>query len=121
MLKFMVLFQKPKDPLAVSVFENAYNDFLALIERMPDIQRRQVVNVLSSPMGQPRYYRILEIYFKDQAAMESSLRSPAGQEAGSELGRRFRVGTYESLFAEVYEETGGSTPPVNTTPAKDGE
>jgi len=107
MVKFMIGFQKPR---SLSMFENAYNDLLALVERMPDIQRRQVVNVLGSPAGDPPFYRILEIYFESKEALEASLRSPAGQEAGAELGRRFVVGTYQAFFAEVYEEEGGQTP-----------
>ncbi|MCB9449819.1 MAG: hypothetical protein H6672_00175 [Anaerolineaceae bacterium] len=116
MIKFMVLFHKG-DLLAQSRFESAYNDFLALIERMPNIERRQVVNVLGSPLGAVPYNRILEIYFKDKATLEASLKSPTGQEAGSELSRRFKPGTYETLFAEVYEEAGGSTPPTNSADA----
>lgn len=107
MVKFMMLFHKTDD---LDTFENRYNDFLALIERMPDIQRRQVINVLGSPIGQPRYYRILEIYFNDVAQMQDSLRSKAGQEAGGELARRFPADTVEAMFAEVYEEAGGRTP-----------
>jgi uncharacterized protein (TIGR02118 family) len=109
MVKFMILFRKPKD---MDAFENRYNDFLALVERMPDVERRQVISVLGSPVGEPRYYRVLEIYFADQARMEASLRSKPGQEAGGELTRRFPAGTFEAIFAEVYEEAGGSTPPT---------
>lgn len=107
MVKFMMMFQKPTDETA---FEGAYNDLLALVERMPDIERRQVVSVLGSPMGAARYHRVLELYFADNARMEASLRSKAGQEAGGELGKRFPAGTFEVMYAEVYEETGGSTP-----------
>jgi uncharacterized protein (TIGR02118 family) len=106
MVKFMILFRKAADSEA---FENRYNDFLALIERMPDIQRRQVISVLGSPVGEARYYRILEIYFADMGQMEASLRSKAGQEAGGELARRFPADTFEAMFAEVYEEAGGRT------------
>ena len=106
MVKFMITFRQPEN---LPVFESAYNDLLALIERMPDIQRRQVVSVLGSPLGQASYYRILEIYFESQERLEESLKSKAGQEAGAELGRRFKGGSYEALFAEVYEEAGGRT------------
>lgn len=106
MIKFMITFRRPEN---VSLFENAYNDLLALIERMPDVQRRQVVNVLGSPVGEPPYYRILEVYFESQEQMEAALRSKAGQEAGAELGRRFPAGTYQALYAEVFEEAGGRT------------
>jgi uncharacterized protein (TIGR02118 family) len=107
MVKFIITFRRPQN---ASAFENAYNDFLALVERMPEITRRQVVAVLGSPVGDPPYYRILEVYYDSLEKLEASLKSKAGQEAGSELGRRFPAGSYESLFAEVYEEDGGQTP-----------
>lgn len=106
MFKFMVMFHKPTN---MDAFENAYNDFLALVERMPDVKRRQVIDVVGSPIGQSRVYRILEVYFDDQPTMEAALNSERGQEAGGEL-RRFPKGTFEMLFAQVYEEDGGFTP-----------
>ena len=107
MVKFMITFSTPAN---VDVFERAYNDLLALVERMPDIERRQVVNVLGSPLGEAPYYRILEIYYASVEQMEASLRSEAGQATGAELGRRFTAGKYSAFYAEVYEEAGGSTP-----------
>ena len=107
MVKFIITFSMPAN---VDVFEKAYNDLLALVERMPNIERRQVVNVLGSPIGEAPYYRILEIYYASVEQMEASLRSSAGQETGAELGRRFTVGKYSAFYAEVYEEAGGSTP-----------
>jgi hypothetical protein len=108
MVKFMILFRQPETD-DTDTFERRYNEFLALIERMPDISRRQVVTALGSPIGALPFFRILEIYFNDLAQMEASLRSKAGQEAGGELVRRFPQGSFETVFAEVYEEAGGST------------
>jgi uncharacterized protein (TIGR02118 family) len=108
MVKFMITFRKPQN---LAAFESAYNAFLALIERMPEIERRQVAAVLGSPAGEAPYYRILEVYFENIEKLEASLKSKQGQEAGSELGRRFPNGSYEALIAEVYEEQGGQTPP----------
>jgi len=105
MMKFVVMFRTPDAP---ADFENAYNDFLALVERMPHIQRRQVVHIMGSPLGEAPYYRMLEIYFDTQEDMQESLMSPAGQEAGNEL-RRFAPDTFDVQFAAVYEETGGRT------------
>jgi uncharacterized protein (TIGR02118 family) len=107
MVKFMMMFHRPIVP---SAFETAYNDLLALVERMPDVARRQVVDVIGSPVGAAAYHRFLEVYYENQAQMEASLRSPAGQEAGAELVKRFPKGSFETMFAEVYEEAGGSTP-----------
>lgn len=110
MIKFIILFHQPAK---IETFENAYQDFLALIERMPHILRRQVVHITGSPQGTPKYYRILEIYFESVDKQQEALLSDIGQEAGKEIGR-FPKGTVELLFADVYEEDGGSTP----TPAE---
>lgn len=106
MIKFVIMFREPDD---MAEFENAYNDFLALVERMPDIKRRQVVHVLGSPMGKAPYHRLLEIYFDTEDILKASLMSKAGQEAGNELAR-FKEDSFDVQFAEVYEEDGGSTP-----------
>jgi uncharacterized protein (TIGR02118 family) len=106
MYKFMIMFRQPAD---TSEFDGIFTDFLALVERMPLIQRRQMVHVNGSPQGTPPYYRGLEIYFASEAAMREALLSQAGQEAGNELGR-FQNGLFDVYFAEVYEEAGGSTP-----------
>ena len=106
MVKFMILFAKPENQ---AEFENTYNDFFSLIERMPDIARRQVIDVLGSPIGQTNLFRILEVYFEDRETMEAALRSKPGQEAGDEL-RRLKPGSFEMIFAELYEEEGGQTP-----------
>lgn len=106
MIKFMVMFRQPEN---AERFENMYQDFLALVERIPHIRRRQVVHVTGSPSGAAEYYRILEIYFESQKIMEETLQSEAGQEAGAEL-YRLPKDSFELLYADVYEEEGGSTP-----------
>jgi len=110
MIKFMVMFRQAQQAENEEQFEDAYNDFLALVERMPHIQRRQVVHVTGSPRGKAPYARILELYFDDQEKLQASLMSKAGQEAGNELAR-FESDSFDVQFAEVYEEAGGSTPP----------
>lgn len=111
MFKFMIIFHQPDD---VDRFENSYNDLLALVERMPNIQRRQVINVVGSPLGASPYYRILEVYYPDKTTLDKSLLSQAGQEAGGQLGS-FPPGSFEMIFAEVYEEEGGRTPSAPST------
>ena len=106
MIKFMILFSQPED---AERFENVYQDFLALVERMPNILRRQVVHVTGSPLGAPEIYRILELYFESTETQNDALLSIAGQEAGKEL-QRLPTGSYQLLHADVYEEEGGSTP-----------
>ena len=110
MIKFMVMFRQPVN---VGRFENTYQDFLALVERIPNILRRQVVHVISGPAGPSEYYRILELYFESQQVQNESLMSAAGQEAGAEL-YRLPKDSFELLYADVYEEEGGSTPVVES-------
>lgn len=105
MFKFMLMFYQPSDPLA---FEDSYQHLLGLIERMPDIQRRQVIHVVGSPTGPSKFYRILEVYYADQSQMNQSLLSPAGQEAGQQI-QSFSPESFELAFADVYEEAGGAT------------
>ncbi|QPC82555.1 EthD family reductase [Phototrophicus methaneseepsis] len=104
MSKFVVMFRHPAE---MHVFENIYTDFLSLVERMPDIQRRQVVHLTGSPMGETPYYRVLELYFADEAAMRQALMSPAGQEAGGEL-ERFGPDSILIWYGDEYEDDGGS-------------
>lgn len=106
MFKFMLMFYQPPD---LEAFENRYQDLLALVERMPDVLRRQVIHVVGSPSGVSKFYRILEVYFIDQAQMNQSLLSPAGQEAGQQI-QSFPPQSFELAFADVYEEAGGVTP-----------
>ena len=119
MIKFMILFSPPED---AESFETIYQDFLALVERMPNIRRRQVVHVTGSPQGAPSIYRILEIYFDSTDAQTEALMSPAGQEAGHEL-QRLPKDSHQLLMADVYEEAGGSTPesPAENSAAADDE
>ena len=114
MFKFMMVFYQPDD---IPAFENTYNDLLALVERMPDIKRRQVINVVGSPQGASPYYRILEVYFEDQKTMQTSMLGERGQEAGAEI-NKLPTNTYEMIFAEVFEEDGATTP-TQTPPTGD--
>ncbi len=109
MIKFMILFDQPEE---TDSFENVYQDFLALVERMPHILRRQVVHITGSPQGTPQFYRILELYFESAQKQQDALMSTIGQEAGKELSRL--PGNVQLLFADVYEEDGGSTSPVDS-------
>lgn len=110
MIKFMVMFRQPDQ---AERFENIYQDFLALVERIPNIRRRQVAHVTGSPGGASEYFRILEIYFDSLEIQTDALMSAAGQEAGREL-YRLPKDSFELLYADVYEEEGGSTPVVES-------
>ncbi|HVO70669.1 MAG TPA: EthD family reductase [Aggregatilineaceae bacterium] len=99
MVKLTILFHRPPDP---DGFEARYNQNLALLEQLPGIRRRQACLIFGSPAGQSPYYRLLELYFDDRAALDAALLSPEGSRAGADLvafvGRRADL-----FFSEVYE------------------
>ncbi len=100
MVKVTILFRQPLDERH---FEQHYVDALALLEKLPDIQRRQACLVLGSPAGSSPYRRILELYFENNEQMDAALRSAEGTAAGTFLMRTFGH-SLEIIFSEVYEE-----------------
>lgn len=106
MIKLVILFSKPAERLRD--FEIRYNELLGLLERMPNVQRRQVASIFGSPTGPSPFYRILEVYFEDRDQMQAAMLSPIGQEAGAHIAQ-FPEGTFDVIFADVYEEAGGTT------------
>lgn len=99
MVKLTILYKQPADTPA---FELNYNQNLALLERMPGIQRRQACTVIGGPAGQSLYYRMLEFYFEDAEKLDAALRSPQGQAAGQDLMKY--APDAELIFADVYED-----------------
>src|SRR5260221_14623739 len=99
MLKLTILYPQPTDEDA---FEVRYNQNLALMEKMPGIQRRQACVVLGGPGGKSPYYRILELYFVDFPTLDSAMLSPEGRAAGGDLMQFARDS--QLIFADVYEE-----------------
>lgn len=115
-VKFLIMFHRP-EPAAIPRFEEGYTAFLGMVEQIPNIQRRQVTDIMGSPEGQSPYYRMIELYFADKPTMTAALNSEAGQRAGAALYQVFKPYNYrfETLFADVYEEEGGQTPPITPT------
>ncbi|NJL94616.1 MAG: EthD family reductase [Anaerolineae bacterium] len=99
MVKLTILFKHPADEAA---FEEAYSANLHLLEALPGIIRRQANMVQGGPRGKSSYYRILELYFQDFAALDAALTSEAGQAAGRAL-MSFAGDVVELLFVDVFE------------------
>jgi len=100
MVKLLLLFKQPAD---LATFEDRYADNLGLLERMPNIRRRQANMVLGGPLGRSPYYRLLEFYFDDYAALDAALTSPQGVEAGKDL-MAYAGHLVELLFVDVFED-----------------
>ncbi len=106
MIKLTILYTEPADKDA---FEAFYTENLALLERIPDVIRREVSHVFGAPDGNPAFYRGLELYFESRDTLDTAMQSEAGVEAGQHLMTR-AAKLVTLFFAEVYEEAGGFTP-----------
>ncbi len=100
MVKLTLLFRQPQDETS---FETRYNENLMLLEKFPGLRRRQACVVLGGPGGKSPYYRILEFYFDDFAALDAAMLSPEGRAAGSDL-MQYAGERVELIFSEVFEE-----------------
>jgi len=99
MVKLTILFHRPADE---TVLETHYNQNLALMEKMPNIKRRQACMVLGNPAGKSPFYRILEFYFDSYELLDKALLSPEGRAAGADLMQFARDA--ELIFADVFED-----------------
>jgi uncharacterized protein (TIGR02118 family) len=104
MVKLVILFKRPADE---AVFEARYRQNLALMAQLPGIQQRQAWAVLGNPAGKSPYFRILELYFDDFAALDKALISEEGRAAGADL-MQFAGRDTELIFAEAFEEQTGA-------------
>ena len=100
LVKLSLIFAHPPDPEA---FEERYNNNLALLEKMPNLLRRQACVVLGGPGGKSPYYRILEFYFESFDLLDAALTSAEGRAAGNDL-MQFAGQKVELVFSEVFEE-----------------
>jgi len=96
MVKLVALYKKPQDAEA---FDAHYRDVhMPLIQQWPGLQRVEVGRVTGMPGGaEPPYYLIAEMYFADQDALRSAMRSPEGRAAGEDL-QSFAPGLVTMLY-----------------------
>ena len=78
MMKLTVLYGQPTNTEA---FEQHYGTVhLPAVAKVPGVARAEYTRfVAAADGGKPGFYRMAELYFRDQAQMEQSLGSPAGK------------------------------------------
>jgi uncharacterized protein (TIGR02118 family) len=98
-VKVIVLYGHPSDP---SAFDDHYASTHApLVEKMPGLELFEVSRVVgTADGGDLPHYRIAELSFESQEALEAALSSPEGQETVADL-PNFASGGATVLFAEV--------------------
>jgi uncharacterized protein (TIGR02118 family) len=84
MVKLIVLYGPPTDRAA---FEDHYaNTHAPLVAKVPGVVLFEPSRVVGTPDGsEPPYYRVAELSFESEAAMQSSLGSPEGQETVGDI------------------------------------
>ena len=84
MIKITVLYGHPTEP---SAFEEYYADtHIPLVDAIQGIERVELTLFANKADGAlPAYYRMAELYFADQQAMESTMSSDAAQIAVADI------------------------------------
>lgn len=85
-IKLVVLYTQPEDPAA---FDAEYlNVHLPLVRKLPGLQRAETGTVTAAlDGGELTYYRIAELYFADQDALNAAFGSPEGAETAGHYGQ----------------------------------
>ena len=96
MAKLVALHKQPTDPAA---FDNSYYEsHLPLIRKVPGLQKTMITRFTHSLSGE-NYYLMAELYFADEAALKTAMKSPEMAAAGENLDS-FAKGQYSLFFAE---------------------
>jgi uncharacterized protein (TIGR02118 family) len=77
-VKLVVLYTQPDDPAA---FDQHYaGTHIPLVDKIPGLQRTETGKVKAAiDGGEQTYYRVTELYFADQAALQAGFGSDEGK------------------------------------------
>lgn len=100
-VKLVVLYTQPDDHAA---FDEHYNGVhAALVHKIPGLQRFETGTLTAALDGGERtYYRIAELYFADQAAMDAAFASAEGRATAQDYGKIAPPGS--RMFVEIVED-----------------
>jgi len=77
-VKLVVLYTRPDDPDAFDSYYVATH--MPLVGRIPGLQRTEAARfVAAADPGEQIYYRVTELYFADQGALEAAFGSDEGK------------------------------------------
>ena|SRR5687768_16869393 len=83
MIKLVALFKRPE---AVEEFDAHYEQTHAPLMRMvPGLERMEVTRNLKAFRGEPEYYLVAEMYFRDQETFDAAMASEENRAAGKDL------------------------------------
>ncbi len=83
MIKLVALFKRPED---VEEFDRHYSDTHApLMHKVPGLERMEVTRNLRAFRGEPEYYLVAEMYFRDKESFDAAMSSDENRAAGKDL------------------------------------
>jgi uncharacterized protein (TIGR02118 family) len=83
MIKLVALFKRPED---VEEFDRHYDETHApLMGKVPGLERMEVTRNLKAFRGEPDYYLIAEMYFRDKESFDAAMSSDENRAAGKDL------------------------------------
>jgi uncharacterized protein (TIGR02118 family) len=100
MIKMLALYKRPED---VEAFDRHYNEVHSpLMRQVPGLESMKVFRNLKAFGGEPEYYLIAEMTFKDKEAFDQAMASPENRAAGKDL-MSFARNYVTLLYGEVEE------------------
>ena len=83
MIKLVALFKRPQD---TGEFDVHYADVHApLMRKVPGLERMEVTRNLQAFRGEPEYYLVAEMYFRDRESFDAAMSSEENRAAGKDL------------------------------------
>ncbi|MGE5287033.1 MAG: EthD family reductase [Micromonosporaceae bacterium] len=85
-VKLVVLYTQPGDP---DTFDQHYlGTHVPLVAKIPGLQRFEASHFVAAlDGGEQTYYRMAELYFADQAAMDAAFGSEEGKATAADYGK----------------------------------
>jgi uncharacterized protein (TIGR02118 family) len=99
-VKLVVLYTQPDDPAA---FDAHYlSVHMPLVAALPGLQRAEAGQLTAAlDGGGQTFYRLAELYFADQGAMNAALGSPEGQACAADFQKIAPTGS--RMFVQVLD------------------
>jgi uncharacterized protein (TIGR02118 family) len=99
-VKLVVLYAQPADPAA---FDEHYLGIHApMVEKLPGLERFETGRItVALDGGEQTYYRVAELYFADQAALDAAFGSPEGAATAQDYAEIAPPGS--RMFIEVVD------------------
>jgi len=100
-VKLIVLYTQPADPAGFD--EHYLGVHMPLVHKIPGVQRAETGKVAAAlDGGEQTYYRVAELYFADQAAMDAAFGSPEGAATAQDYGQIAPPGS--RMLVEVLDD-----------------